>query len=69
MSNVTAEKKKEKVKEIKPLKSKFAITILKDIEYVKLAAECRECKRLKFNMGSCGGREGLNICIAFLKRP
>ena len=68
MSYVAAEKKKIKVKEIKPPKSKFAITISKDIEYENLAAKCRVCKRLKSNKGTCGGREGLKSCLVFLEK-
>ena len=36
------------------------------VNYDKLTVECRSCKRLKYNGGSCGGRSGiLNICLAY----
>ncbi len=36
------------------------------IKYDKLTVECRKCKRLIYNGGSCGGRSGLlNICLAY----
>lgn len=36
------------------------------IKYDKLTVECRKCKRLIYNGGSCGGRNGiLNICLAY----
>jgi hypothetical protein len=68
MSNIV-KVEKDKVKEIKPPKSKFEIKILKDVEFTKLASECRICQRLKFNKGNCGGREGQNICLAFMESP
>lgn len=42
-------------------------TAPKEIAFEKLAAECRICMRLKFNKGSCGGRTGQNMCIAFVE--
>ncbi|MFZ5352770.1 MAG: hypothetical protein ACOZCL_08605 [Bacillota bacterium] len=61
--------KKEKVKEPKLPVSKYAIKILDDIDHDQLARECKICKRLKFNKGSCGGRKGQNICLAFVESP
>ena len=36
------------------------------VKYDKLTVECRSCKRLLYNGGSCGGKSGLiNICLAY----
>ncbi|MDF2591374.1 MAG: hypothetical protein K0S75_840 [Clostridia bacterium] len=50
-------------------KKRTGIRILKDVPYEVLAAECRVCQLLKFNKGSCGGRRGQNICLAFKESP
>lgn len=49
-------------------KAKRGFRVLPDIELDKLAAECRVCQRLKRNGGSCGGRMGQNMCLAFIER-
>lgn len=37
------------------------------ISFDKLTVECRKCKRLIYNGGTCGGRSGLlNICLVYL---
>lgn len=36
-----------------------------DVDPLKLSSECRKCMRLKSHGGSCGGRQGLNLCLAF----
>lgn len=42
------------------------IRILPLVPNNKLADECKVCKRLVRNNGTCGGRESrLNICLAF----
>ncbi|SHJ41652.1 hypothetical protein [Lutispora thermophila] len=41
----------------------MSVTIVK---YDKLTTECRDCKRLVYNGGDCGGRTGLlNICLVY----
>lgn len=36
------------------------------VKYDKLTVECRKCRRLIHNGGSCGGRDGiLNICLVY----
>ena len=37
------------------------------VKYDKLTVECRSCRRLVYNGGSCRGRSGLlNICLAYI---
>jgi hypothetical protein len=38
-----------------------------NIDSVKLASECKSCRRYKGNQGACGGRNSLvNMCVIFL---
>jgi hypothetical protein len=56
-------------KPIEDPRRKSNIRIRKDVDFDKLAPECRKCLRLKYNKGECGGREGQNICLAFVESP